>query len=62
LWNLRRAYDERYWDFNLSDACASYGNCIFNRVCQSPNPESWYNEFEVRHWNPVQKNPIEAKP
>lgn len=62
LWNLRRMYNERYWDFNLSDACSSYGGCIFSRVCQSPNPESWCNEFEVRHWNPIAKNPIEAKP
>lgn len=56
LWRIRRAWDERYWDFNLSDACTAYGNCMFTRVCQSTSPESWLNEFEVRHWNPLHKD------
>lgn len=60
LWRLRRCWDEGYWDFNFADACTSYGGCMFNRVCQSATPESWLNEFEVRHWNPLQKNPIEG--
>lgn len=58
LWRLRRAYDERYFDYNFADACTSYGNCIFMPVCQSTNPESWLSNFEVRHWNPLLKNPV----
>lgn len=58
LWRLRRAYDEGYWDYNFADACTSYGGCMFNRVCQSATPDSWLNEFEVRRWNPLEKNPI----
>ena len=56
LWRIRRAWDEQYWDFNLSDSCTAYGNCMFMRVCQSTTPESWLNEFEVRHWNPLHKD------
>lgn len=59
LWRLRRAYDEGYFDFNLADACSSYGGCMFRNVCQSPNFESWTSDFAVRHWNPLVKNPIE---
>lgn len=55
LWRIRRAHDEGYWDFNLSDACTSYGNCMFTRVCQSTTPESWLNEFEINKWNPLHK-------
>lgn len=62
LWRLRRAWDEGYWDFNFGDACTSYGSCIFTRVCQSATPEVWEQEFEVRHWNPLNKNPTETKP
>lgn len=56
LWRIRRAYDEGYWDFDLASACTTYGNCMFTRVCQSTNPESWLNEFEVRKWNPLNKD------
>lgn len=52
------SYEEDYWDYNLGDACTSYGNCIFLPVCSSTNPERWFNQYEVRHWNPLLKNPV----
>lgn len=60
LWRMRRAWDERYFDWNLGDACTNYGNCVFTRVCQSTTPESWLNEFEIRKWNPLHKDPTNA--
>ena len=60
VWRLRRCWDETYFDFNLGDACTSFGNCMFQTVCQSPNPETWLNEFVVRKWNPLDKNPIKT--
>jgi hypothetical protein len=60
LWRIRRAWDEGYWDYNLSDACTSYGNCMFTRVCQSTTPESWLNEFEIRKWSPLNKGGTDA--
>lgn len=57
LWRIRRAYDENYFDFNFGDACTSYGLCPFLNTCASPNPQNWVTEFEVRHWNPLIKNP-----
>lgn len=62
LWRMRRAYDERYFDYNLGDACTTFGNCIFTRCCQSANPENWHQEFVVRHWNPLEKNPVKETP
>lgn len=62
FWRIRRAWDENYFDFNLADACTAYGNCIFTNVCQSPNLESWKNDFVVRHWNPLDKNPAKEVP
>lgn len=56
LWRLRRAYDDGYFDYNFGDACNSFGNCMFMDVCRSPNPESWYSNFQVRHWNPLAGN------
>lgn len=57
MWRMRRSFDEGYFDFNLGDACTAYGNCTFLTTCQSPNEESWLSEFEIRHWNPLEKNP-----
>jgi hypothetical protein len=59
LWRLRRCYDDGYFDYNFGDGCGSYGGCIFQDVCRSPNPEPWLTNFAVRHWNPLNKNPIE---
>jgi hypothetical protein len=62
LWRIRRAYDEQYWDYNFGDACTSYGNCIFQRVCQSATPDTWLNEFVIKKWNPLDKNPAKEAP
>ncbi len=61
LWRMRRMWDEGYFDYNLADACTSYGGCSFNDVCASAHPERWYEQFTVRRWNPLNKNPIEGK-
>lgn len=60
LHRMVAAFRQQHFDFNLADACTSYGNCIFIDVCQSQNPESWLNNFEIRHWNPLSKDPTEA--
>jgi hypothetical protein len=57
LWRIRRAWDEGYFDFNLGDACTSYGNCVFQSACASTTPEAWLSDFVVKHWNPLDKNP-----
>ena len=58
LWRIRNAYDEGHFDFNFGDACTSYGQCTFLNTCASPNPQNWVTEFEVRMWNPLNKNPV----
>jgi hypothetical protein len=60
LWRLRQAWDTGYFDLNLADTCTAYGNCMFMNVCASSkeNRENWFNDFEVRRWNPLEKNPI----
>lgn len=57
LWKMRRCWDEGYWDYDLAEACTSYGNCIFMDSCTSGDPLSWLSEMEVRRWNPLFKNP-----
>lgn len=58
LWRLRRAWDDGRFDFNLADACTTYGGCAFNGLCASPNPESWHHQFSVRRWDPLAKQPV----
>ena len=58
LWRLRRSWDEGYFDFNLGDACTQYGLCMFRDMCQSADPTPWASTYEVRRWNPLNKNPI----
>jgi hypothetical protein len=60
LWRIRQAWDSGYFDLNLADACTTFGNCIFMNMC-SATPEmreNWFNDYEVRRWNPLHKNPV----
>lgn len=63
MWRLRQAWDTGYFDLNLADTCTSYGNCIFMNICAAhPDmKENWFNDYEVRRWNPLHKNPIAEK-
>lgn len=64
LWRIRHAHDAKYFDYNLGDACTNYGNCTFMNVCSATEEQkdNWYNDFEVRRWNPLHKNPIDGEP
>lgn len=55
------AYTSGVWNMDYADACNSYGGCNYNMLCTSPNPEQWYSEFTERLWNPLAKDPTEAK-
>lgn len=57
LWKIVQAYNDDYWDYNFGESCTAYGNCPFVAVCESPNPENWLTEFEVRHWSPLSHQP-----
>lgn len=39
----------------FSDACNSYGGCPYRELCESPHPQRWLSQYEVRKWDP--KNP-----
>ena len=55
--DIRRAIDcwkEGYFDVNLSDACSSYGGCMFQQACMSNNPDPWLEGGFVRRiFDPV---------
>lgn len=57
LHRLVDCYAKNYWDYNLGDTCTSYGTCVFMDSCQSHNPDVWLQDMEIRHWNPVAKDP-----
>lgn len=49
-------WNRDYFDYNLDDACTSYGSCPFSQVCKSPKPETWLNTyFERRVWDPLKR-------
>jgi PD-(D/E)XK nuclease superfamily len=59
---LVRCYNEGYFDYNLGDTCTSYSHCPFIPLCSSPKPENWYASYEVRRWNPLNRNPSSDAP
>jgi hypothetical protein len=53
-------WESGYWDYNLAEACTSYGGCMFKNSCLSSEPEKWLDGMVVRRWNPLAKDPIES--
>lgn len=55
--DIRRAiacWQEGYYDRNLSDACSSYGGCIFQGPCGAKDPLPWLEgNFQRVKWDPV---------
>lgn len=53
---MKRMWEDGYWDYNLGEACGSYGGCHFRQVCKSPSPDEWLSVyFERRRWDPVRR-------
>lgn len=48
-----QCWQSNTWDYNFDSACTAYGGCKFTRLCNSPNPERFYDEFARTRWNPV---------
>jgi hypothetical protein len=59
LWRLRRAWEDKWWNYNLGDACTQYSGCAFTDLCKSQHPERWYDSYAVKRWNPLDRNPID---
>lgn len=57
LWEIVKSYEEGYFKYDFSEACTAYGNCQFLTACSSAQPKNWLNQFEIRRWNPLLKNP-----
>jgi hypothetical protein len=60
MWKILECHNNNYFDYNLGETCTAYGLCPYMTSCASPNPEAWLQEFEVRHWDPTHKNPVET--
>lgn len=48
-----QAWKDDEYDLNLDAACSNYGGCQFQKLCLSPNPERWYDEYTTRTWSPI---------
>ena len=51
---MKKMWEANDWDYDLNEACNSYGGCVFRKVCMSEDPTPWLNsEFVMRRWDPV---------
>lgn len=56
LERLKRDWASGQFDYNLGDACSSFGGCQFTNVCKTPLEDhgSWLPMyFERRRWDPL---------
>ena len=59
LVRLRAMWDDGYFDYNFGESCTAYGGCQFRSVCGAQDPDAWHSNYVVRHWSPLNKNPVE---
>jgi hypothetical protein len=63
-----RSYDEMCERISIGDgkphlafnqafdsACSAYAGCPFVELCDSPDPTPWYDNYEVRVWDPLMR-------
>lgn len=58
---IRDCWEKEYWPYNFGDSCEAYGECPFKTVCTARDQEVWFNDYVVRRWNPLLRNPIETR-
>lgn len=52
-------YKRGQWLFDESEACNSYGGCMFKTVCLAENPEPWLKSgFAKREWLPLTREEV----
>lgn len=50
------AYQFAKWDMALNKSCNDYGRpCDYTKLCLSSNPERLTSEYEIVHWNPLER-------
>jgi hypothetical protein len=59
--HLVDCWGDGYFDYNLGDTCTQYSHCPFIPLCSSSQPANWYDSYEVRRWNPLDRNPIDKR-
>ena len=40
----------------LDSPCAEFGGCPYLELCESPHPERWLDQYEVKKWEPLKVN------
>lgn len=52
----------RMWPYSYGDACSSYGGCSFAHLCTVERPSEWYDNYSLRFWDPLKKDPTADSP
>lgn len=60
----KQCWEEGYFDVNLSEACSSFGGCLFQQPCMSNDPEPWLTggNYSIRIWNPLTREEETVSP
>lgn len=47
-------WEAGWWDYDMGEACGSYGGCHLTQVCKTAEPETWLPmRYEKRVWDPL---------
>ena len=54
-----KCWEDGWWDYDMGEACGSYGGCSLTSVCKSADPESWLPvRMERRVWDPLARKEL----
>lgn len=58
LWRLVDCWHDKWFDYDLGEACVQYGHCHFMPLCttQEHLRDNFRDAYEVRRWNPLERD------
>lgn len=59
LHRMIQCWRDGWWDFDMGEACGSYGGCSLTSICKSQDPEAWLPvRMERRVWDPLARREL----
>jgi hypothetical protein len=54
-----QCWQDGWWDYDMGEACGSYGGCSLTSICKSQDPAAWLPvRMERRVWDPLARREL----
>ncbi len=59
LRRMQECWESGWWDYDMGEACGSYGGCSLTSICKSQDADAWLPvRMEQRVWDPLARREL----